>query len=81
MVSGAGGKGLVVTAVDPDGAAAEQGFQTGDVILDVGGKMVANVGDVRQVLTEAKAHGKHDILMRVKTADAIRFVALPIDNG
>jgi len=33
------------------------------------------------VLTEAKAHGKHDILMRVKTADAIRFVALPIDNG
>jgi len=77
-VSGAGGKGLVVTAVDPDGAAAEQGFQTGDVILDVGGKMVANVGDVRKALTEAKAHGKHDILMRVKTADTTRFVALPI---
>ena len=34
--------------VDPDGPAAEQGFQTGDIILDVGGKAVANVGDVRR---------------------------------
>ena len=58
-VSGAGGQGVVVTAVDPDGPAAEQGFQTGNVILDVGGKAVANAGDVRKALTEAKAQGKH----------------------
>ena len=31
-------KGVVVTAVDPDSAAAEHGMQNGDVILDVGGK-------------------------------------------
>ena len=41
-VAGSGDKGVVVTGVDPDGPAAEQGFQTGDVILDVGGKAVAN---------------------------------------
>ena len=63
-----GGKGVVVTGVDPDGPAADQGFQTGDIILDVGGKTVANARDVRTALTEAKAQGKRDVLMRVKAA-------------
>ena len=71
----------MVTGVDPDGPAAEQGFQTGDVILDVGGKAVANVGDVRHALAEAKSQGKHDVLMRVKTGDATRFVAMPLGNA
>jgi serine protease Do len=80
-VSGAGSQGVVVTAVDPDGPAAEQGFATGTVILDVGGKAVANAGDVRSALTEAKAQGKHEVLMRVKMGDATRFVALPLGNA
>jgi serine protease Do len=77
-VAGSGGKGVVVTGVDPNGPAAEQGFQSGDVILDVGGKTVADAGDVRRVLIEAKDHGKHDVLMRVKTGDGVRFVAMPL---
>ena len=77
-VAGSGEKGLVVTAVDPDGPAAEHGVQTGDVILDVGGKSVASTSEVRKALSEAKSQGKHDVLMRVKTADAVRFVALPL---
>ena len=80
-VSGAGGNGVVVTAVDPDGPAAEQGFQTGNVILDVGGKPVANAGDIRQALSDAKSQGKHEVLMRVKMGDATRFVALPLGNA
>jgi len=80
-VSGAGSQGVVVTAVDPDGPAAEQGFQTGNVILDVGGKAVANAGEVRQALVEAKAQGKHDVLMRVKMGDATRFVAMPLGKA
>jgi serine protease Do len=72
---------VVVTAVDPDGPAAEQGFQTGTVILDVGGKAVANVGDVRNALSEAQSQGKKDVLMRVKMGDATRFVALPIGKA
>ncbi len=80
-VSGAGHQGVVVTAVDPDGPAAEQGFQTGAVILDVGGKPVAYAGDVRDALTAAKAQGKHEVLMRVKMGDATRFVALPLGNA
>ena len=80
-VSGAGEKGVVVTGVDPDGPAAEQGFQTGNIIFDVGGKAVSNAGDVRKALVEAKAQGKHDVLMRVKMGDATRFVALPLGNA
>jgi serine protease Do len=80
-VSGAGQQGVVVTAVDPDGPAAEQGLQTGTVILDVGGKAVANAGDVRQALIDAKAQGKHQVLMRVKVGDGTRFVALPLGDA
>jgi serine protease Do len=80
-VAGSGDKGVVVTGVDPAGPAAEQGLQTGDVILDVGGKVVANVGDLRQALSEAKSHGKHDVLMRVKTGGATRFVAMPLGQA
>jgi serine protease Do len=70
-----------VTSVDPDGPAADHGFKTGDVILNVGGKAVANVGDVRSALKEASANGKHSVLMQVKTADATRFVAVPLAKG
>jgi serine protease Do len=80
-VDGAGQQGVVVTAVDPDGPAAERGLQTGNVILDVGGKAVANAGDVRKALADAKATGKHEVLMRVKMGDATRFVALPLGNA
>jgi serine protease Do len=77
-VAGSGGKGVVVTDVDPEGSAAEHGLQSGDVILDVGGKAVGNPSDVRKTLSEAKSQGKHDVLLRVKTADNTKFVALPI---
>jgi serine protease Do len=80
-VSGAGDNGVVVTAVEPDGPAADQGLQTGNVILEVGGKPVGNASDMRKALSEAKSQGKHQILMRVKTGDATRFVALPLGNA
>jgi serine protease Do len=80
-VSGAGDHGVVVTAVDPDGPAAEQGFQPGNVILDVGGKAVATPGDVVNALRDAKSQGKHDVLVRVKMGDGTRFVALPLGNA
>jgi serine protease Do len=70
-----------LTAVEPNGPAAEQGFKDGDVILDVGGNAISTAADVSKALTEARTHGKHNILMRVKRADATRFVAMPIGQG
>jgi serine protease Do len=80
-VAGAGDTGVVVMSVEPEGPAAEQGFQRGHVILDVGGKPVTNVGDVRNALKEAKTNGKHTVLMRVRMGDATRFVAVPLGNA
>jgi serine protease Do len=80
-VPGAGEKGVAVVGVDPNGPAADRGFETGDVILDVGGKAVANVSQVREALTQAQAKGKHDVLMRVKTAEGTRFIAMPLHNA
>jgi serine protease Do len=80
-VAGAGGAGLAVVNVDPAGAAAQRGIQTGDVILDVGGKSVSSGSDLTTALQSAKASGRPDVLVRVKTSDATRFVALPTGNA
>ena len=77
-VGGSGGEGVVVTDVDQDGPAAERGFKTGDVILDVAGKVVSTPSEVRKALAAVRADGKHTVLLRVKSGDATRFVALPM---
>jgi serine protease Do len=80
-VAGAGAEGVVVVGVDAAGAAAEQGFATGDVILEVAGKAVSTPGDVRTAIAGAKSGGKRTVLLRVKKGDNTRFVALPVGNG
>jgi len=80
-VTGGGGEGVVVTNVDPDGPAAERGFKTGDVILEVAGKTVSTPADVRNALNEVRKDGKRTVLMRVKSGETSRFVALPTGRG
>jgi serine protease Do len=80
-VSGYDGDGVVVTNVDPSGPAADHGFKTGDVILEVSGKTVSTPADVNKAIGDAHASGKRAVLMRVKSGDATKFVALPLDNA
>ena len=80
-VAGAGASGVIVTDVDSNGPAAERGFKTGDIILEVAGKQVANPADVRKALSDARTDGKRTVLLRVKSGDATRFVALPVARG
>jgi serine protease Do len=80
-VAGAGREGVVVTGVDSSGVAADHGFATGDVILEVAGKSVATPSDVRKMVNEARSGGKRTVLMRVKKGDNTRFVALPVGRG
>ena len=65
--------GVIVTGVDPDGLAAEQGIKSGDVILQVSGKRVGTAVDLRNVIEAAQKAGKHTVLMRVKSAEGIKF--------
>ena len=76
-VAGSGSEGVVVTNVDPDGVASEHGLKSGDVILEVGGSKVATAADMRKALGEAQKNGKHAVLMRVKSDNTTKFVAVP----
>ena len=75
-----GGEGVVVTQVDPSGTASDQ-FQTGDIILDVNGKAVSSPGDVRKAVSDAQNDGRRSVLMRVKSNQGTRFIAVPIGNA
>ncbi len=77
-VAGGSSEGVVVTEVDPDGIASEHGLKTGDVILDVAGKKVATPADVRDAVSEAHKNGKRTVLMRVKSEETTKFVAIPL---
>jgi serine protease Do len=73
--------GVVVAEVDPTGPAADFGFKPGDVILDVAGKTVDTPADVRKALGEARAQGKRSVLLRIKTEQGTRFVAIPLERA
>jgi S1-C subfamily serine protease len=76
QVAGGGSEGLVVTKIDPTGLASEHGVKTGDVIFDIGGNKVAAPEDVRNAISEK--NGKRTVLMRLKSDEVMRFVAIPI---
>jgi serine protease Do len=81
QVAGSGDEGVVVTAVDPDGPAANRGFKAGDVILEAGGKRVSAPRDVSKAVADAQRDGKRSILVRIKSGGGTRFVALPVDKA
>ena len=78
---GAGKEGVVITKVEPKSAAADRGLKKGDVILEVAGKSVAKPGDVGDALEAARADKKSSVLMRLRSGDASRYVAVPLANG
>ncbi len=80
-VAGAGKEGVAVVGVNPDGPAAAQGFQQGDVILQVGSTTVSKPSQVEQAIKEAHNGGKHAVLMRVKNANGTHFVAVPLGKA
>src|SRR5690606_24410875 len=81
LAPASGGNGVVVAEVDPQGPAGEKGITPGDRILEVGGKTVSSVADVRQRLKEAASNGRKTVLMLVQTNDGQRFVALQLGNA
>jgi serine protease Do len=54
-------------------------MQSGDVILDVAGKSVSAPSDVSKEIADLQA-GKHTLLMRVKSNNGSKFVAIPFGS-
>lgn len=80
-VEGSGRQGVVVLGVDPNGPAAQNGMETGDVILNVAGKSVQTPSEVREAIDQTRSQGRHSVLMRVKSQHGTKFVALPVAQG
>jgi len=76
-VMGIGEQGVAVIRVDPNGKGAEAGLRPGDVVLQMGGKDVANPDDVMHALDAASAQKKQHVLALVRRNDREMFVALP----
>jgi len=76
--TGAGDRGVVVTAVDPNGPAAEHGIKSGDVITNVSGTAVSTPADVQKQLAELRKAGRHTVLMQVKSDQGTHYVAVPL---
>jgi serine protease Do len=72
--------GVVVTAVDPNGAAAEKGLQEGDVIIEVDQKAVKVPNDVKKRVDDAKSNGYRVVTLLVYRGGDFQWVAVRIDN-
>lgn len=74
-------KGVVVTDVQADGAAAEKGVRVGDVIIEAGNKAVAAPADLTKLVEAARKAGQKYLLLRVENPQSLRYVALPLTNA
>ncbi len=75
------GGGVKIVSVEEDSAAAQRGLQEGDVIVDAGGKEVGKPADVVAALDEARNSGRKSVLLRIRSNQSVRFVALPVKNA
>ncbi len=74
-------KGVVVTAVDEGGAAAEKGIRPGDVIAEISQEEVTTPADVVARIKEARKSGRKSVLLLVEGQGGLRFVAVRIATG
>jgi serine protease Do len=77
-VRGAGKEGIIVTDLDPSGAAAQKGLRRGDVIVEAGGQPVSSSRDLAAALETARKDGRRSVLLRVKSVDGAKFIAVPV---
>ncbi len=77
----AGSKGVVVTKVDPDGAAAEKGLRPGDVIVEVNQDLVKAPSEVVERVKDARRAGRKSVLLLLEGQGGLRFVAVRIGKS
>jgi serine protease Do len=77
---GADRGGLVVTDVDSSSDAAQK-IRTGDVILEISGNPVTRPEDLAEAVREANRLGRRAVLMRIRSGNETRFVAVHLRRG
>ncbi|MBN9267862.1 MAG: Do family serine endopeptidase [Hyphomicrobium sp.] len=74
-------EGVAISDVKAGSDAAGKGLKSGDVILEVQGQKVANAADVEAGVKKAKSDGRRAVLLRVKSGDVLRFIAVQLKAG
>jgi Do/DeqQ family serine protease len=66
-------KGMIITGVDPTGAAAEKGVQRGDVLLEINRQEVASFEDVKSALAQS---GDRSILLLISRGGQTSYITI-----
>jgi len=74
-------KGVVITEVPKNSAAAAQGLRPGDLVVAVAHDPVRSLEDVQQKVAAAKKGGHKNALVQVEREGNTRFIALPFEAG
>ncbi len=73
--------GVIITAVDPNSDASDEGLQRGDLILSINGAQVTTPAQVIAAVTAAKAASRPSVLLLVKRGNAPEaFVGVDISG-
>jgi serine protease Do len=68
-----GTNGLLVTDVDPNGSAAEEGISRGDVILEVNRQTVETLEEMQTALEKS---GEKPILLRIARRGQVTYLTV-----
>ncbi len=78
---GADQKGVVITEVKPDSAAAQRGLKAGDVIVEVQQEQVSTPAELQQRVDRIRRQNRKSVLMLVQNQDGLRWVPLPLKSA
>jgi serine protease Do len=70
--------GLVITDVQGDTSAYEEGIRPGDVLSEVSQEKVKTPSDALHLLEAAKNEGKKSVLLLIESQSGFRFVAVKL---
>jgi len=74
-------RGLVVTSVDANGPAAEQGIRVGDRIVEVAQEAVSSPSQLAAKIKAARGADRKAVLVLVEGEGGMRFVAIKLGKG
>jgi len=74
-------KGVVITQIDDSSAAAEKGIRAGDVIVEVAQEEVSKPNEVVAKVREVREAERRSVLLLLRRAGDLRFVAVRVDKS
>jgi serine protease Do len=74
-------KGVLITSVDKNSAAAQRGLKPGDLIVEVQQEEVSSPADVQSRIDNIRKQQRRSVLILIQGQDGLRWVPLPLDAG